>query len=111
MSKRKRGRRTRELTRRRAQIQPDEVAELPFGYMARSGRVISMKGTLSSAEHAELVDRLILAAPNIQREQEARRARLLELLRATDPIDLVARASFAYLQIDPDTYREWETDR
>jgi hypothetical protein len=32
-------------------------------------------------------------------------------LAQADPVDLLARAGFLYLPIDPDTYKEWESDR
>lgn len=90
---------------------PDEVVAVPFGYMARFGRFISMRGTLSPEEHAEQVAALIASAGDVKRDQANLRAQLLEILQASDSVDLVARASLTYLQMDPDTYKEWESDR
>lgn len=79
--------------------------------MARFGRMITMRSTLAPQEHAAMVDAFIGAADEVRQSQEARRTRLLEILTEVDPVDLVARASLTYLHIDPDTFKEWESDR
>lgn len=90
---------------------PDEVAETPFGYMARWGRFIQFQGTLSADEHAEMVEAFVSGAGDVRREQERRRTRLLEILHEADAVDLVARLGLTYLHIDTDTFKEWESDR
>lgn len=79
--------------------------------MARFGRVIETRGGPGGDEHAAMVDSFLAAAGDLRREQQERRSRLLEILGETDAIDLLARASFNYLHIDPDTFKEWESDR
>lgn len=106
-SKRKRVR----AARRRSPAGPDDIVELPFGYMARFGRMITMRNTLSPEEHSRMVEAFVAGADDLRRKQEERRIRLLEILAEIDPIDLLARASLTYLHIDPDTYKEWESDR
>jgi len=95
----------------RPEGQPDEVIQLPFGYMARFGRFLTAKATLSPDQHAQAVDGLLASEENQRREQSQRRERLIEILGKVDSIDLVARASLTYLHFDPDTYKEWESDR
>lgn len=75
------------------------------------GPIRDHAGTLSRDEHAEMVNALIESAEDIRREQQVRRTRLVEILQETDPVDLIARLSFNYLHIDPDTFKEWESDR
>jgi hypothetical protein len=58
-----------------------------------------------------VVDAFIESGAEIRREQEKRRSRLLEILREVDSVDLLARASLIYLHIDPDTYKESESER
>lgn len=91
--------------------EPDEVRELPFGYMARFGRFIRAEGTLSPEEHSLRIEALLAGEDEERREQAKRHQQLLEILTKTDSIDLVARASLTYLHFDPDTFKEWETDR
>jgi hypothetical protein len=79
--------------------------------MARWGRFIQLQGTLSEAEHDEMVEALIDSADEVRRHQEDRRARLLEILHETDAVDLVAQLGLTYLYVDPDTFKEWESDR
>ena len=111
MGKRTRRHNKTEPKRRRLAGEPDHVAELPFGYMARWGRFITMRGTSSTEEHAAMVGAFVAGADEIRHDQEARRARLLEVLEEADPVDLIARASLTYLRIDPNTFKEWESDR
>lgn len=111
MSKSKQARRALQRGRKAGPGEPDDFAELPFGYMARWGRFIVQQGMLSAEEHAEMVNAFLEGAPDVTREQESRRARLLEILDEADSVDLLARAGLTYMQIDPDTYKEWESDR
>ncbi len=111
MSRKRLRRQKPQPTRRRAPNEPDDYGEFPFGYIARWGRFITMRGTLSPDEHAEVVDAFLEGAVDIRREQETRRTRLLEILDEADPVNLIARLSLNYLHIDPDTFKEWESDR
>jgi hypothetical protein len=76
-----------ERGRRRTPGEPDEFTETPFGYMARWGRFFSMHGTLSPEEHADMVAAFVDGAPDLRRQQEARRARLLQILDESDSVD------------------------
>ena len=49
--------------------------------------------------------------PRLRGDRQQHRDRLAEILTQVDPVDLLARASFLYLPADPDTYKEWESDR
>ena len=49
--------------------------------------------------------------PRLREERQRLRHRLDEVLREADPVDLLAQAGFLYLPIDPDTFKEWESDR
>jgi hypothetical protein len=49
--------------------------------------------------------------PRLREERQQLRDRLGEILNQADPVDLLARASFWYLPMDPDTYKESESDR
>jgi hypothetical protein len=90
---------------------PDDFAKLPFGVMAQSGRFVHMQRTLSEEEHAEFRDAFTNSADEMLARQEQRRSRILEILTEVDPLDLLGRASLTYLHIDPDTFKEWESDR
>ncbi len=111
MSKPRRRKRGHRPEHGRARGDPDDYVDLPFGYMARRGRFNELRGTLSAEEHIKATDALIESAADLRAEQEQRRARLEEILREADAIDLVARASLTYLQFDPNTFKEWESDR
>lgn len=91
--------------------EPDEVMELPFGYMARFGRFITTQHTLSPEEHDRAIGALLANEEKERREQEERREQLLNILSRVDPFDLLARASLTYLAFNPDTDKEWEHDR
>ncbi len=84
---------------------------MPFGEMARFGRFIHLQNTLTAESHAELRDAFIDSATELRDEQDKLRKRLVEILELVDPFDLLGRASLIYLMIDPDTYKEWESDR
>ncbi len=90
---------------------PDDFVELPFGDMARYGRLIKIENTVKPDEHAAMVDVFVGGADARRQKREDLRVRLLEILTEVDPVDLLARASLTYLPIDPDTYKEWESDR
>lgn len=83
---------------------------MPFGEMARFGRFIHLQNTLTAESHAELRDAFIDSATELRDEQDKLRKRLVEILELVDPFDLLG-ASLIYLMIDPDTYKEWESDR
>lgn len=91
--------------------QPDDFFELPFGYMARYGRFLTTRSTLSPEQHARAIDAMLAGEDAERQEQQKRRERLLEILARVDSIDLLARASLTYLHFDPDTYKEWQSDR
>lgn len=107
----KRHRRRSPPQRKRKPGEPDELTELPFGYIARWGRFMTMQGTLSADEHVEMIEAFLAEGTELRRKQAARRTSLLEILDEADAVDLVARASLTYLHIDPDTFKEWESDR
>jgi hypothetical protein len=80
--------------------------------LLRVGKDIYAKNSRSPDEHLEfltLVREQML--PRLRGNRQQLRDRLAEILALTDPIDLLARASFLYLPIDPNTYKEWESDR
>ena len=111
MSNSRRRRRGHKPGQRRAPGDPDDFVDLPFGYMARWGRFNEMRGTLSAEDHTQMVGALVDTAADLRDEQQGRRARLLEILHEADAVDLIARTSLTYLHIDPDTFKEWESDR
>jgi len=59
---------------------------------------------LKSLFPAEKLEELVTNRENL-------RVRLLEILGKTDVPDLISRASLTYLTIDPDTYKESESDK
>src|SRR5687768_267429 len=91
--------------------EPDDFLELPGGAMARFGRFVHMRKSMSQAEQEALRDAFIESAEEMRSLQLERRSRILEILREVDPLDLLARATLTYLHIDPDTFKEWESDR
>ncbi|MEU9666084.1 hypothetical protein AB0E25_10890 [Streptomyces bobili] len=89
-----------------------EVAELPYGVMVRQGRFIETHGTRTQSEMDELVD--YLSGPytaELNEEREKNSARLDEIFGATDPLDLICRASLTYAQVDPESFRESMNDQ
>jgi hypothetical protein len=111
MSKSKGPRKRTQQRRRRVPWGADDFTETPFGYMARWDRFISMRNLLSPEEHDEMVTAFLSGAPDLRREQQARRTHLLQILNEADPVNLLVRASLTYLHMDPDTFKEWESDR
>lgn len=94
-----------------ADDEPDDLLEMPFGYAARYGRFIVLRGVdgpESQSEKAEYRDDSILG---FRQEQYRLHGRLHEVLAEADAVDLLARASLAYLRIDYETFKEWESDR
>lgn len=89
----------------------DDIVGLPTGHIARRGRLIHMKNDATPEENAEFRDALLATKPDLEAQVSENRQRLLEILQAVGPADLVARASLIYLNFDPNTYREWEDDR
>jgi hypothetical protein len=79
--------------------------------MARFGRFVHMRTSMSEDEHTNLRDALIGSADEMHSLQLERRSRILAIFHEIDPLDLLARATLTYLRIDPDTFKEWETDR
>lgn len=100
-----------DLPRQGQPIRADEVLQTPFGKMARFGRFIHLQNTLTPESHAELRDALIDSATQLRDQQGKLRKRLVEIFELVDPIDLLGRASLSYLTVDPDTYKEWASDR
>lgn len=109
--KRKGGKGPQQPPRVRGSGVPDEVRELPFGYVARFGRFITTGSTLSQEEHSRAIDALLAGEDEERRKQATLRQQLLAILTKMDPFDLLARASLTYLHMDPDTFKEWESDR
>ncbi|MFF1679070.1 hypothetical protein ACFVYG_23905 [Streptomyces sp. NPDC058256] len=109
------GNRSKRGRKRGNPIPPEEVVEvanLPYGVMVRQGRFIETHGTRSQYEMEELID--YLSGPyTAELEEERQRAsgRLNEIFAATDPLDLICRASLTYAQIDPVSFRESENDQ
>lgn len=79
--------------------------------MARWGRLLETRSTLSEDEHEAFVGAFLAGEADLRSEQQSRHNQLLDILNEADDVDLLARASLAYLTYDPDTYKEWETDR
>lgn len=78
----------------------------------RAGKNIYAKNSRSPEEHQEFLRSVREEMlPRLRGERQQLRERLTEILAQADPIDLLARASFLYLPVDPDTYKEWESDR
>lgn len=90
----------------------DEFIELPFGIMARQGRFITMQNLLSE-EEAELFKESLRneLLPHLEERRKELRAELVDLLKSMDPIEMLMQFAIPYLSIDPNTYREWATDR
>ena len=72
---------------------------------------MSMRNTLTDEEHRQMVESFVGRAPALIQAQDDRRNRLFEILMEADAADLIARATLTYLHIDPDTFKEWESDR
>jgi hypothetical protein len=80
--------------------------------LMRVGKNIYSENNRSPEEHQEfLISVREEMLPRLRGDRQQLRDRLAEILTQADPVDLLARASFLYLPIDPDTYKEWESDR
>lgn len=80
--------------------------------LIRSGKNIYSQNDRSPEEHQDFLRSVREEMlPRLRGERQQLRGRLSEILNQTDPVDLLARASFIYLPINPDTYKEWESDR
>jgi hypothetical protein len=78
----------------------------------RVGKNIYTKNNRSPEQHQEFLRSVREEMlPRLRGERRQLRERLTEILAQADPVDLLARAGFLYLPIDPDTYKEWESDR
>jgi hypothetical protein len=80
--------------------------------LVRAGKNIYSKNNRSPEQHGKFMDWIRdEMLPRLRGERQEQRDQLAEILIKADPVDLLARASFLYLPIDPDTYKEWESDR
>ena len=104
-------RRRKHKARQHATRSTVDVLETPTGIMVRDGRFIHTQTIASEEQFAALQAELLARKPHLLRQMNERRDRILEILRSTDPVDLIARASLTYLRMDPYTYRESEHDR
>jgi hypothetical protein len=95
-------------------LRGDSVEEFEAGGISflRDGKNIYARDNRSAEEHQEFLtvvrERML---PRLRAERQRLRDRLDEVLDQAEPVDLLARASFCYLPIDPDTYKESESDR
>ena len=95
--------------RRENSVEAFEAAGVTF---VRHGKNIYASSSRSAKEQQELmtvVREEVL--PRLRDERQQLSDRLSEILDQADSVDLLARASFWYLPIDPDTYKEPESDR
>jgi len=95
--------------RRENSVEAFEAAGVTF---VRHGKNIYASSSRSAEEHQELmtvVREEVL--PRLRDECQQLSDRLHEILDQADSVDLLARASFWYLPIDLDTYKEPESDR
>jgi hypothetical protein len=78
----------------------------------RAGKNIYSKNNRSLEEHQEFLTSVREEMlPRLRGNRQQLRDRLAEIFAKTDPVDLLARASFLYLTIDPNTYKESESGR
>lgn len=68
MSGRKKGSRG-EAKRARRPGEPDEFVEMPFGFIARFGRHVHMRNTLTKEDHDEFVDAFLDGADELRSAQ------------------------------------------
>lgn len=111
MASKKHRKRKKKARQRATQPRNGDFLALPTGYIARQGRFIQITNDASPEEHAEFQDSFLAGQPVIEERASTNRQRLVEILEAVDPADLVARASLVYLNFDPNTYCEGEDDR
>ncbi|HUZ55893.1 MAG TPA: hypothetical protein VMU94_25620 [Streptosporangiaceae bacterium] len=95
--------------RRRDSVEAFEAGGVTF---VRDGKNIYASSSKSADEHREFLTAVReQMLPRLRDERQQLRDRLDEILGRADAVDLLARASFLYLPIDPDTYKEHESDR
>ena len=101
----------RRSKKRRARPQQHEEIELTTGTLQRDGRFL----TWHSSDDRDAVDGAVAAylaqVPAIGWRREERRRRLLQILATCGAAEVVAFASLVYLRMDPNTFKEWESDR
>jgi hypothetical protein len=110
VARKKEGRRkpTREI-RKKDSI---EALEVDGVTLIRDGKNIYGQNNRSPEEHQRFLESVREEMlPRLRGDREQLRVRLDEILTETDPVDLLARAGFLYLPIDPNTYKEWESDQ
>jgi hypothetical protein len=90
-------------------VEAFEAAGVTF---VRDGKDIYTQNNQTQEEHQQFLalvrDEML---PRLRDERTRLRERLDEILKEADAVDLLARAGFLYLPIDPDTFKEWENDR
>lgn len=111
MGKRKR-RRTgsrKPTIRRENLVEGFEVDGVSF---IRDGKNIYARNSQTPDQHQQFLagirDEML---PELRTERDRLRNRLDEIFDRTGAVDLLARAGFLYLAIDPDTFKEWQSDR
>ena len=78
----------------------------------RDGENIYARNTRPPDEQQELLEAIrAQMLPRLRDKRQQLRDQLAETLKQADPVDLLARTGFMYLMIDPDTYKESESDR
>lgn len=107
--KQARERAARAKERRENQAEGFEAGGVTF---VRVGTEIHTRNERTSEQQQEFLaavrDSML---PQLQQERQQLREALDSVLEQSDPVDLLATASLLYLPTDPNTFREWETDR
>lgn len=99
-------------SRARPSIEPVEGFEVAGVSFVRDGKDIYVSNHRTAEDHEQfLADVREKVLPQVRAKREQLRQRLDMILDQADAIDLLARAGLEYLPIDPDTYKEWESDR
>ncbi len=89
-----------------------ETLEADGVSLMRAGKNLYSRNNRSPDRHQEFLRSVREEMlPRLRGDRQQHRDRLAEILTQVDPVDLLARASFLYLPVDPDTYKEWESDR
>jgi hypothetical protein len=108
-SEQARAKAVRAKERREDRVEAFELAGVTF---IRVGKNIYTRSERTPEQQQEFLasvrDEML---PQLRQERELLRARLDEVLAQADPVDLIETASLLYLPTDPDTFREWESDR
>jgi hypothetical protein len=110
---RKRNARRKPPKKFRAQAQDSvEAFETDGITFIREGKNILTKNSRSPDEQQEFLAVVRgQMLPRLRDQRQQLRDRLAEILAQVDPVDLLARAAFLYVPFNPDTYKEWESDR